>query len=218
MVSDHDLFRNMANDMKQFIKDNKIFHAKPGRYMLALGMKRRNLYECFRRLCRSVIFNIQLPYTPNSVNKKKPESVYKKQRITKEDVKNASDKQFEDSKKRKLDDEDDEPEDPEEGEEPEFVDKCTDKMSKKKSSSDKSVASTTSSKRTDSLGISIHQDDIVQLKIDDKLVYSIKLFKTSINPDDSETKTYLIEVNNEQIRMIITNNKLIVDKDIDIPT
>jgi hypothetical protein len=165
-----------------------------------------------------VIFNIQLPYTPNSVNKKKPESVYKKQRITKEDVKNASDKQFEDSKKRKLDDEDDEPEDPEEGEEPEFVDKCTDKMSKKKSSSDKSVASTTSSKRTDSLGISIHQDDIVQLKIDDKLVYSIKLFKTSINPDDSETKTYLIEVNNEQIRMIITNNKLIVDKDIDIPT
>eukprot|EP01033_Poteriospumella_lacustris_P013327 gene13327-9548_t len=214
IVSDHDMFHNMATDrdMKAFLKGKKLDKGNLEQLMLALGSKRKNLYEWFRRMAKSVVFCMQLPLTPDSpTQKKKSDSVSKKRRITKEDVKNASDKQLEESKKRKLDDEDDA------DAEPEFVDKCTEKT-KKKTSSDKSVTSTTS-KRTDSSGISIHQNDIVQLPIDDNIANSIvDLFKTSSSSEDAETKTYIIEVNNQHIRMVLTNNKLIVDKDIEIPT
>jgi hypothetical protein len=216
IVSDHDLFHNMSTDrdMKAFLKGRKLDKGNLEQLMLALGSKRKNLYEWFRRMAKSVVFCMQLPLTPDSPNQKKTDSVSKKRRITKEDVKNASGKQLEESKKRKIDD-DDEADDEAE---PEFVDKCTEKTKKKTTSSDKSVGST-SSKKTDSSGISIHQNDIVQLPIDKDIANSIvDIFKTSSSFDDAETKTYIIEVNNQHIRMVLTNNKLIVDKDIEIPT
>eukprot|EP01033_Poteriospumella_lacustris_P005135 gene5135-3663_t len=218
-VSDHDLFHNMANDtdMRRFIKDHKIDHPKPGQFVLALGMKRRNLFEWFRRLCRYVVFQMQLPLTPDSPRKKKSESAYKKPRITKADVKDAADKQFEESKKRKLGDEEDE--EHEEDDEPEFVDKCTEKTPKKKSSSDKSVSSTTSTKKTDSSGISINKNDITPLKIDNNIAKAIKkIFNETIEADDPEIKTYVIEVSNFQMRAILTNIKLINNCDVEIPT
>jgi hypothetical protein len=65
VVSDHDVFHNMSTDrdMKSFLKGKKFDKENLEQLMLALGSKRKNMYEWFRRLAKSVVFNMQLPLT-----------------------------------------------------------------------------------------------------------------------------------------------------------
>lgn len=215
IVSDHDLFHNMSTDrdMRNFLKSKKI-KGDMEQLMLALASKRKNLYEWFRRLAKTVIFYMQLPLTPDSSVKKKTNSA-KKPRITKDDVRKEAIMQLEKSKKRKVDDDEN---DDEEEDEPECFDKCTEKI--KKSNSSKSEISTASSKRSNSSGISINIDDIVPLPIDNNIMKGMKgIFNETVASDDPEVKTYIVEVTNSYMKALLTNIQLLsISDEVEVKT